>query len=111
MDKFEELMKTVKAQEALGVAKANDFINAVKANEFLNLRKKEEEKKKCNKWAWAIGIILGVAAIAAIAYGLYCYFTPDYLEDFEDDLDDDLNDEFDDEFFEDETDAGKKEEE
>lgn len=110
MERFDELLKTVKAQEAMGMAKANDFINAVKANEFLNLKKKEEEKK-CSKWAWVIGIILGAAAIAAIAYGLYCYFTPDYLEDFEDDLDDDFNDEFEDEFFEDEEDIKKEEQE
>ena len=35
---------------------------------------------------------------AAIAYAVYRYLTPDYLEDFEDDFDDD----FDDDFFEDE---------
>ena len=38
------------------------------------------------------------SAVAAIAYGVYRFFTPDYLEDFEDDFDDD----FDDDFFEDE---------
>lgn len=44
-------------------------------------------------------IIGAIAAIAGILYGLYCYFTPDYLEDFEED-------DFDDEdFFEDEDDA------
>ena len=34
----------------------------------------------------------------AIAYAVYRYLKPDYLEDFEDDFDDD----FDDDFFEDE---------
>ena len=38
------------------------------------------------------------AAVAAIAYGVYRFFTPDYLEDFEDDFDDD---DFDDDFFDD----------
>jgi len=38
-----------------------------------------------------------VAAVAGIAYTVYRFFTPDYLEDFEDDFDDD----FDDDFFED----------
>ena len=41
---------------------------------------------------------------AAIAYGVYRFFTPDYLEDFEDDFDDD----FDDDFFEDESDEKEK---
>ena len=45
-----------------------------------------------------------VAAVAAIAYGVYRFFTPDYLEDFEDDFDDD----FDDDFFEDESDEKEK---
>ena len=35
--------------------------------------------------------------MAGIAYAVYRFFTPDYLEDFEDDFDDD----FDDDFFED----------
>ena len=48
-------------------------------------------------------IIGVVAAVAAIAYGVYRFFTPDYLEDFEDDFDDD----FDDDFFEDEDDNEK----
>ena len=38
------------------------------------------------------------AAVAAIAYAVYRFFTPDYLDDFEDDFED----EFDDDFFEDE---------
>lgn len=45
-----------------------------------------------------LAIFGAVAAVAAIAYGVYRFFTPDYLEDFEDDFDDD----FDDDFFEDE---------
>jgi len=45
-----------------------------------------------------LAIIGAVAAVAGIAYAVYRFFTPDYLEDFEDDFDDD----FDDDFFEDE---------
>ena len=37
---------------------------------------------------------LAVAAVAAIAYAVYRFFTPDYLEDFEDDFDDDFDDYF-----------------
>lgn len=46
---------------------------------------------------WVLAIIGAVAAVAGIAYAVYRFFTPDYLEDFEDDFDDD----FDDDFFED----------
>ena len=75
-----------------------DIMNSTRLNEFLH--RKEEEDKKKNNILWALAIIGAVAAIAAIAYGVYRFFTPDYLEDFEDDFDDD----FDDDFFEDETD-------
>ena len=85
-----------------------EIINSTKLNDFLH-RKEEEEKKK-NCILWALAIVGAVAAIAAIAYGVYRFFTPDYLEDFEDDFDDD----FDDDFFEDDddsaTDADEKKE-
>ena len=55
-----------------------------------------EKKKNCI--LWILAIIGAVAAVAGIAYAVYRFFTPDYLEDFEDDFDDD----FDDDFFEDE---------
>ena len=35
-----------------------------------------------------------IAAVAAIAYAVYCFFTPDYLEDFEEDFEDDFDDDF-----------------
>ena len=97
-EKINGLVGTVMEQEELGVAKANEIINALRAAEFL--KKKEEEKKKSNTIAIVIGIILGVVAICAIAYGLYLYFAPDYLDDFEDDFDDDEEPDFEDEFFE-----------
>ena len=51
--------------------------------------------------------IIGVlVAVAAAAYGIYRFFTPDYLDDFDDEYDD----EFDDDFFEDEDDDDAEEE-
>ena len=79
------------------VNKIDDILENAGVNEILG-RKKEE--KKCNKLLWALAIIGAIAAVAAIAYAVYRYLTPDYLEDFEDDFDDD----FDDDFFEDEDD-------
>ena len=59
---------------------------------------KKDNEKKCNTLLWVLAIIGAVAAVAAIAYAVYCFFTPDYLEDFDEDFDDD----FDEDFFSDE---------
>ena len=80
------------------INKLDDILENAGVNEILG-RKKEEEKC-CNKLVWGLAILGAVAAVAAIAYAVYRYLTPDYLEDFEDDFDDD----FDDDFFEDEED-------
>jgi len=64
------------------------------------LGRKEEPEKKCGRViVWVLAIIGAVATIAAIAYGVYRYLNPDYLDDFdfddfdEDDYDDDLAEE------------------
>lgn len=59
-----------------------------------NLLDKKEEDNKKDTIVWILAIIGLVAAVAAIAYGVYKFFTPDYLEDFEDDFDDDFDDYF-----------------
>ena len=43
-----------------------------------------------------MAIIGAIAAVAGIAFAVYKFFTPDYLEDFEDDFDDDFDYDFDD---------------
>ena len=96
---IDDLVRNVKTQEALGVAKASDIISAVKAHEFM--KKKEEEERRANALIVVCTVILVLAAIIGIAYGLYCYFSPDYLDDFDDDFDDEFDDDFDDDFFED----------
>ncbi len=80
--------------------KLEEYIDMSRINELLG--KKEEEKKcKCgNTVLWVLAVAGAVAAVAGIAYAVYRYLKPDYLEDFEDDFDDD----FDDDFFEDEDD-------
>ena len=106
IDRLEKIFDVVRAQEELGMAKAKSLIDDVKRVEvpdipvpdFFRREQVVVEKKKFN-WGLLIAVIVGVIAVAAIVYGLYCYFTPDYLEDFEDDFEDEEFD--DDDFFED----------
>ena len=71
--------------------RVEELIAETKLNELL--RKKEEEKSK-NIIVWVLAVLGAVAAVAGIAYAVYCFLTPDYLEDFEDDFDDDFDDYF-----------------
>jgi hypothetical protein len=75
-----------------------DIINAVFRREESTM-----EKKSDNKLLRIFAVIGIVAAVAAIAYAIYKFFTPDYLEDFEDDFDDDFDDYFEDEDEDDKT--------
>lgn len=71
------------------------------------IQKKEEEKHK-NAILWVLAVIGAVTAVAGIAYAVYRYLTPDYLEDFEDDFEDDFDDYFEDEDLEDEKETEEK---
>ena len=55
--------------------------------ELLKQRECENEKPK-NVILWVLAIVGAVAAVAGIAYAVYRFVTPDYLEDFEDDFED-----------------------
>ena len=81
-----------RVEEMMDLMKAHDLREL---KEFFN--KKEEEQKKNNTLVWVFAIIGIVAAVAGIAFLVYRYFTPDYLEDYEDDF-----------FEEDDGDAAKK---
>lgn len=73
--------------------KIEDLLNAVKLGELIH--RKEEQKK--NPVVCILAVIGAVATVAAIAYAVYRYFTPDYLEDFEDDFEDEFEDDMDEE--------------
>lgn len=94
-----------KLEELLAQAKAKDL---KELKELLGRKQVVEEKKKC-PFVWLLAIVGFVAVVAGIAYAVYRYFTPDYLEDFEDeDYDDDDfedDDSFEDDFFEEEKDT------
>ena len=71
--------------------KIEEMIAETKLSEILH--KNEAEKQK-NTVIWVLAIIGAIAAVAGIAYAVYRFFTPYYLEDFEDDFDDDFDDYF-----------------
>ena len=73
------------------MSKVEELIAESKLNEILH--KNEAEKQK-NTVIWVLAIIGAIAAVAGIAYAVYRFFTPDYLEDFEEDFDDDLDNDF-----------------
>ena len=68
-----------------------EMVSATKLNEILRRRDDDKIKKTI---LWILAIVGTVAAIAAIAYGVYRYFAPDYLEDFEEDFEDDFEDDY-----------------
>ena len=75
--------------------KLEELMNTAKINELLH--KKELEEKNKNGIIISLAIIGAVAAVAGIAFAVYRFFAPDYLEDFEEDFDDDFDDYFEDE--------------
>lgn len=71
--------------------KIEDIISATKLNEILQKRDDDKIKKTI---LWTLVIVGAVVAIAGIAYAVYRYFTPDYLEDFDEDFEDDFEDDY-----------------
>jgi flagellar basal body-associated protein FliL len=82
-----------------------DILAAAKLNEILKKDEEEEEMSKKSPIVTILAIIGAVVAVACIAFAVYKYFTPDYLDDF-DEGDDDFDDE--DELFEDEDEVVKE---
>lgn len=72
-----------------------DLLSAAKIQEIM--KKEDPQQKATRRIIWVFAIIGVITAVAGIAYAVYRYFTPDYLDDF-----DDFDDDFDDDFFDDE---------
>ena len=68
-----------------------ELLAATKLNDLLH--RKQEEKQK-NVLLWVLAVIGAVAVVAGIAYAVYRYFTPDYLDDLDEEFDEELADEF-----------------
>lgn len=82
-----------------------DILAASKLNEILRRDEEEVEMNKKSPVFTILAVIGAIAAVACIAFAVYKYFTPDYLDDF-DDGEDDFDDE--DDLFEDEEEAAEK---
>ena len=50
------------------------------------------DKKAKKTLVWVLAIVGAIAAIAGIAYAVYRFTTPKYLEDFEDEFEDEFED-------------------
>lgn len=82
-----------------------DILAASKLNEILRRDEEEADMSKKSPIVTILAVIGAIVAVACIAFAVYKYFTPDYLDDF-DDGDDDFDDE--DDLFEDEEEAAEK---
>ena len=71
--------------------KIEDIISATKLIEILQTRDDDKIKKTI---LWTLAIVGAVVAIAGIAYAVYRFFTPDYLEDFDEDFEDDFEEDY-----------------
>ena len=95
MNRFDRERWDTMGKEAL--SRVEELMNTSRINELIHKREEDEKKKNCI--LWVLAIIGAVAAVAGIAYAVYRFFTPDYLDD-----------DFDDDFFEDEKAEEKKSE-
>ena len=82
-----------------------DILAAAKLNEILRKDEEEAEMSKKSPIFTVLAVIGAIVAVACIAFAVYKYFTPDYLDDFDDG--DDFGDE--DDLFEDEEEPKKAE--
>ena len=64
--------------------KIEEMIATTKLNNILH--KKDSDDKAKRTLLWILAIVGSIVAIAGIAYAVYCFFAPDYLEDFDDDF-------------------------
>ena len=77
--------------ELIDVSKLTNLVGNVGKKEIV-------VKEKTSRWKIVLGVVVGVAAVAGIAYAVYRYFNPDlddeFMDDFEDwDEDEDMFDE------------------
>jgi hypothetical protein len=65
----------------------DDWLNAMKLGEYVHKKGPSEENGKHTVMC-ILSLIGAAAIIATIAYAIYRYMNPDYLDDFDDDFED-----------------------
>ena len=85
------------SERKVPIMSLNNLLQNEKIEDLLAALKKKEDEKEKNTVLWVLAIIGAVAAVAGIAFAVYRFFAPDYLEDFEEDFDDDFDVYFEDE--------------
>ena len=68
--------------------KLSDLLEMAKVSDIIATKKEKED----SKIVWALAIIGAIAAVAGIAFAVYKYLTPDYMDDFDDDFFDEEDD-------------------
>ena len=71
-----------------GMEKLSDLLEMAKVSDIIATKKEKED----SKIVWALAIIGAIAAVAGIAFAVYKYLTPDYMDDFDDDFFDEEDD-------------------
>ena len=71
-----------------GMEKLSDLLEMAKVSDIIATKKEKED----NKIVWALAIIGAIAAVAGIAFAVYKYLTPEYMDDFDDDFFDEEDD-------------------
>ena len=72
--------------------KLSDLLEMAKVSDIIATKKEKED----NKIVWALAIIGAIAAVAGIAFAVFNYLTPYYMDDFDEDDDDSDDDDSDD---------------
>ena len=82
MKKWDDLVEYLQDKNLV----SNDILSKYYAKNEI----KADNEKKGNTLLWILAVIGAVAEVAAIAYAVYRYMTPDYLDDFDYEFDDDF---------------------
>lgn len=72
--------------------RVQDLLTTSRINELIH--KKEQEEKSKHTIIIILAVIGAIAAVAGIAFAVYKFLTPDYLDDFDDAGDYDFDDDF-----------------
>ena len=80
-------------------SRIDDIIEMSRINDILDRREAANAKKPSTVILWVLAVFGCIAAVAVIAYLVYCYMTPEFEDDYYDDDFDDFEDDYDEDDF------------